>query len=373
MLNLPKGFLLSATACGLRRKRLDLALIFSKVPALAEGFFTTNKFPAAPLQVTKDQLKKNALCQAVLVNSGNANSFTGRQGIIDAKEIINFLAKRLGIDEKKVFVSSTGIIGKRLPVEKIKNGVPFLINNLSKKNLYKAAEAILTTDTVTKVAVRKIKIDKETVILTGIAKGSGMIAPALATMLCFIMTDGRIAKNALRKAAKSSVDDSFNCVTVDGCMSTNDTVLILANGQANNSLIGTEGKNFRIFSRALTDVCLELAKKVVKDGEGATKFIEVKITGAKNNSEAKKAALAVANSNLFKTAVYGENPNWGRIVSAIGASRIGVREDKIKLKFSSLKKKNIFVEANLGEGKGVSIIYTSDLTPEYVKINAEYN
>ncbi len=373
MLSLPKGFLLSATACGLRKKRLDLALIFSEVPALTTGLYTTNKFPAAPIKIAKARLKKSAFCQAVLINSGNANSFTGEQGIKDAKDIIDFLAKKLGIDKNKVHISSTGIIGKRLPIEKIKNGIPFLVNNLSRKNLYKVARAILTTDTVIKITSKKIKIGLKTVTLIGIAKGSGMIAPSLATMLCFIITDARITKMALEKAVKKSVNNSFNCITVDGCMSTNDTVLVLANGQANNSLIDITGKNFRSFSLALSDICLDLAKMVVKDGEGATKFIEIKIRGTENNTQAKKAALAIANSNLFKAAIYGRNPNWGRIVSAIGASGIKVREDNINIKFSSLKKKNIFIEANLGKGKGSSTIYTSDLTPEYVKINAEYN
>lgn len=373
MHDLPKGFLLSATACGLRRKKLDLALIFSETPALAAGLFTANKFPAAPLKLAKDKLKKNAFCRALLVNSGNANSFTGKRGIEDAKEVIEFLAKELGINKDMTHVSSTGIIGRRLPTEKIKSGIISVVNGLSRKNLRKAAQAILTTDTVTKIAGKKIKMGGKTVTLTAFAKGSGMISPSLATMLCFIMTDARITKGALEKALKKAADDSFNCITVDGCMSTNDTVLILANGGAENELINAGDDNFRIFSIALDGVCLDLAKKIVKDGEGATKFIEIKIKGAKNNGEAKRAALAVANSNLFKTAVYGQNPNWGRIVSAIGASAVAVREDRIKLKFSSLKKKNVFVEADLGEGKGVSTIYTSDLTPEYVKINAEYN
>ncbi|MBM3255582.1 MAG: bifunctional ornithine acetyltransferase/N-acetylglutamate synthase, partial [Candidatus Omnitrophica bacterium] len=218
----------------------------------------------------------------------------------------------------------------------------------------------------------KFNLGKNPVTICGIAKGAGMIAPNLATMLVFILTDARITQPALDKALKIATENSFNCITVDGCMSTNDSVMLLANAAANNQVIDLN-KNFLLFSGALNMLCLELAKMIVKDGEGATKLIQIRVSTAKNFKEAKKAALAIANSNLFKAAMYGEDKNFGRIAAAIGGSGVAVDEARLKMKVSSLKKKEITVDVTLGQGKAASVVYTSDLTPEYIKINAAYN
>jgi glutamate N-acetyltransferase/amino-acid N-acetyltransferase len=230
----------------------------------------------------------------------------------------------------------------------------------------------MTTDTFAKEVTVKFNIGRQIITLCGVAKGAGMIAPNMATMLAFIFTDANITQNAINKALSICVANSFNCITVDGCMSTNDSLMLLANGTSKNPLIN-QGNRFNSFVKALGIVCLTLAKMIVRDAEGATKFIEVKVTGAKNFADAKKVALSIASSNLFKTAVYGENPNFGRILASIGASGIDLKEKDIKIKVSPLNKKDIFVDASIGKGKFFAVVYTSDLTPEYIKINAGYN
>ena len=374
-IKIPKGFKAGAVASGIKKRdKLDLALIFSEAPSKTAAMFTTNNFPAAPIKMCKEHLiKSRGNSQAVIVNSGNANSFTGQAGIKDAKVTAVLLAQRLSIDKKSVMVASTGIIGKRLPMDKIKMGMPLLIKDLSSTGIHKAARAIMTTDTFPKLASAEFNCGGKKVTVMGITKGAGMIAPNMATMLCFIITDAQIELGTLKAGLRAAVNNSFNCITVDGCMSTNDMVLAMANGCAANPVIRTGSASFKKFQDALSSVCLLLAKMMVIDGEGATKFIEIKVKGARNDAQAKKAALAVANSNLVKTAIYGENPNWGRIVCAIGASGIEVKEETLKVKFGSLAKKDIFIEADLNLGNGEAVVYTSDLTPEYIKINAEYN
>ncbi len=370
---LPLAFKASGINAGIKNnKRKDLALFYSGVPAQAAAFFTANKIVAAPLVICKKHLKGNHLYQAIVVNSGNANSFTGIAGLKDAQDMAIYTAKGLGIDKESVFVASTGIIGKKLPIERIKKAMPDLVNSLSKEGIDKAKIAIMTTDTRPKEITIKFNIGKKQITVCGIAKGAGMIAPNMATLLVFIFSDANITKAAMGKALKYAVDNSFNCITVDGCMSTNDTVIALANGMAGNILI-KESKNFVLFLKVLETVCLSLAQMVVRDAEGATKFIRIKVVKAKNKQEAKLAALAIANSNLFKTAVYGENPNFGRIVSAVGACGIEVKEKDLKIKVGTLKKKEVNIEVSLGRGKSAVTVYTSDLTPEYIKINAEYN
>jgi len=370
---LPLGFKSSGIACGLKKSgKLDLALFFSESPAIAAGLFTTNKMLAAPVILDKYYLKTNKTFKAVIVNSGNANCFTGRQGLADAKITSKILAKALNIKPEAVLVASTGIIGKKLAVDKIKSGIPLLINKLSLGGLMNAQKAIMTTDTFKKEFTVKFNIGKETVTVCGVAKGAGMIAPNMATMLAFIFTDALISPQALNLALKHSVEQSFNCITVDGCMSTNDSVICLANGQALNREI-SKGKDLDLFSKALNRVCLELAKMIIRDAEGANKFIKIQVSGALNLKQARMAALSIANSNLFKTAIYGENPNFGRIVQAIGSSGAQVNEENLKIRVSSLKKKDVDVLVNLGQGKAGLIVYTCDLTPEYIKINAEYN
>ena len=370
---LPKGFKANGIACGLKKSgKLDLALFYSEVPAKAACLFTANKIIAAPLKLDKKYLKANSGFQAIVVNSSNANCLTGKSGLRDAEETSKSFAAILSIKKEGVLVNSTGIIGKRLDVAKIKNAAGNLVRGLSAKGIRYASKAIMTTDTFEKEITVKFNIGGAEVTVCGVAKGAGMISPDMATLLCFVMTDANIALSALKKSLRESVDNSFNCITVDGCMSTNDSVMVLANGQAGNRIISA-GKDYDDFAKAFHYVCLQLAKMVVKDGEGATKFIEITVDKAKSAGEAKTAALAIANSNLFKTAIYGQNPNFGRIFSAVGACGIEVEENKLRCKVSSLKKKNIKVLVEINKGKAKAVIYTSDLTPEYIKINAEYN
>jgi len=370
---LPKDFKANGIASGIRKlKKLDLALFYSRVPAQASCLFTTNKIQAAPIQISKRHLKENKKAQAIIVNSGNANCFTGKPGLRDAEEVTRVLGNALGIKKKSILVSSTGIIGRRLPVHKIKKAIPELIKGLSAGGIAKAKRAIMTTDTFAKEISVKFNLAGCRITLCGIAKGAGMIAPNMATMLVFIFTDANITQQSLKDALKIAVDNSFNCITVDGCMSTNDTVAILANAASKNDLIDT-GRHFNLFVKALSLVCLELAKMIIKDAEGATKFIQISVEQAKNFREAKKVALSIANSNLFKTAVYGENPNFGRIVAAAGAGGVDLREKDLKIKVSPLNKKEINVCVSLKRGTSSAVVYTSDLTPGYIKINAEYN
>ena len=370
---LPKNFKANAIACGIEKsKKLDLALFYSDITAKAGCLFTTNKIQAAPIQVCKRHLKSNKSFNAIVVNSGNANCFTGDIGIKDAESTAGAVAGALNIKKENTLVASTGIIARRLPVNLIKKAIPQLVAGLSKEAIDKAKRAIMTTDFIAKEVAVKFNIGAKKITICGVAKGAGMIAPNMATMLVFIFTDANITQNAINKALKLCVANSFNCITIDGCMSTNDSVMLLANGAAGNSLI-KGGENFNLFVKALNIVCLELAKMIVKDGEGATKFIEIKIRGAKKFEDAKKVALNIANSNLFKTAMFGENPNFGRIVASAGASGVDIKEKDIKIKVSPLNKKDIFVDVSIGRGNSSCVVYTSDLTPEYIKINAEYN
>ena len=370
---LPKGFKANGVVCGLKKSRKpDLALFYSEVSAKAACVFTINKIIAAPLKLNKKYLKFNSDFRAIVVNSGNANCLTGEAGVRNAEETAISIAHALNLKKESILVNSTGIIGRRLDVSKIKNAAGSLVNGLSAKGSKLAGRAIMTTDKFLKESAVKFDVLGKDVTLYGVAKGAGMIAPNMATMLCFIMTDASITQALLKKALKESVENSFNCITVDGCMSTNDSVMVLANGEAGNLLID-RGKNYDNFVKALNFICLQLAKLVVRDAEGATKFIEITVNKAKNSKEAKKAALAIANSNLFKAALYGENPNFGRIAASLGACGIHVDESSLKCRVSSLKKKDIKVYVEINKGKAKSVIYTSDLTPEYIKINAEYN
>ncbi|MDD2703109.1 MAG: bifunctional glutamate N-acetyltransferase/amino-acid acetyltransferase ArgJ [Candidatus Omnitrophica bacterium] len=370
---LPKGFKANGSASGIKKSgKPDLALIYTDVPAIAAAQFTSNTVQAAPLKVNKLHLKKSRFFSAILANSGNANCFTGRQGFRDAVKSAAVLGRTLGIKQESVLVASTGIIGKRLPAGVIEKAVPGLVRGLSARGIDRAKKAIMTTDVFAKEATAVFDIGRVPVTVCGIAKGAGMISPRMATMLCFVMTDAVISPGALREALDKAVDGSFNCITVDGCMSTNDNVLLLANGAAGNPCIRT-GAAGTPFSRALRSVCLELAMMMVKDGEGATKFIRITVRQARTEGEARQVALAIANSNLFKTAVYGENPNFGRIVAAAGASGIAVKEESLRVRLGPLNRRDIDVDVSLGRGRAGAAVYTSDLTPEYIKINAAYN
>ncbi len=370
---LPSGFQASAKACGLKKSgKLDLALFYSTVPAKTKAMFTTNSMPAAPVIVCKEHLKKNKLFQAIIVNSGNANCFTGNAGLEGARRTAEVLASQLKIQKGSVLLGSTGVIGKPLDFAKIKKVIPDLVKSLSPAGINPAKKAIMTTDKFPKEITVNYKLGSQKITVCGVAKGAGMIAPDMATMFAFVFTDGLITQAALDRALKEAVENSFNCITVDGCMSTNDTVIVLANGCAKNKIIES-GLALAKFQSAVNTVCLELAKMIVKDGEGATKFIEINVEDAASYAQAKKAALAIANSNLFKTAVYGENPNFGRVVAAVGSSGIELQEKKFKVALGNLKKKEVKVKVSLGRGKAKCTVYTSDLTPEYIKINAAYN
>ena len=370
---LPLGFKANGLACGLKKSgKPDLALIYSQLPALASAKFTASSIIAAPLIVCKKHLKAAKRFQAILVNSGNANCFTGKLGIKDAQSSAGYLAQELKIAKRSVLVNSTGIIGKRLDLGKIKQGLRKLVLGLSASGIHKAKMAIMTTDTFAKEVSISLKIKARLVHICGIAKGAGMIAPNMATMLCFILTDAAITQAALDKALGLAVDKTFNCISVDGCMSTNDTVLVLANAAAGNAII-TGGKSLEDFSKALESACLDLAKMVVRDAEGATKFIQIDVCRAKNYQEARGVALSVANSALFKSAVFGQNPNFGRIAAAVGASGFKIKEEQLKIKLGSLKGKQVKLALCLSRGKAKCTVYTSDLTLEYIKINAAYN
>ncbi len=371
---LPKGFWAGGISAGLKKSgRKDLGLIFCPSGAKTAAFFTASTAQAAPLIVSKRHLNKNkGVTKAIIVNSGNANCFTGLRGIKDAETICTTLAKKLGVKTEEILIASTGIIGRRLPKDKIRTKLPLLINSLNKQGRG-FPEAILTTDKVIKLSRRSLRVGKEIINIVGVAKGSGMIYPHLhylhATMLGFIFTDCLIDKKALTFAAQKAVEDSFNSISVDGCMSTNDTVFFLASGKRVKIVRNQE--YFKEFSRLLSEVCLDLAKAIVKDGEGATKLVEIVIKGASSRAEAKRGAFAIANSNLFKTAIYGENPNWGRVVAALGQAGLDVRH--LKASSTSLKKKEVRVRVNLGRGKAASRVFTSDLSPDYIKINAAYS
>jgi glutamate N-acetyltransferase/amino-acid N-acetyltransferase len=370
---LPKRFKANGIACGLKKSgKPDLALFYSEIPAKASCKFTTNTVQASPLKISKQHLAKSKVFQAVIVNSGNANCFTGAAGLKDAMDTTKAVSKALGIKKERVLINSTGVIGKRLQVSKIIDGIPQLVSGLSQRGIDRAKKAIMTTDLFAKEISVKLSLGGKVVTVCGVAKGAGMIAPNMATMFAFIFTDANISQAALDKALDLCVSVSFNCITVDGCMSTNDSVMILANGSSENKLINS-GKDLVGFTKALNIVCLVLAKMIVRDGEGTTKFIQITVNKAKSAAQAKTAALAIANSNLFKTAIYGENPNFGRIVAAVGASGVDMKEDLFRIKVSPLKKRDIFVEVFLNTGSAKATVYTSDLTPEYIKINAEYN
>ena len=371
---LPQGFKANGLCCGIKKSgKPDLALFLSCLPAKAACRFTTNRILAAPVLVDKTHLKKSEQFRAIIANSGNANCFTGSKGLKDAKYTAAILSKALGIKEQTVLVASTGIIARSLPVEKIKRAMPALISGLSLKGIDKAKKAIMTTDKFAKEITVKLNVSGKTVTICGIAKGAGMIAPDMATLLVFIFTDANIKQTALDKSLGVAIDNSFNCITVDGCMSTNDSVMLLANAAADNVIID-KGYNFNLFAKGLSLVCLELAKMVIRDAEGATKFIEIEVKGAKNFLDAKKVALSIANSNLFKTAAFASSLNiLGRTAAGAGASGVDFNERDLKINFSPLHKNDLLIEVFIGKGNASAVVYTSDLSHEYVKINAEYN
>jgi glutamate N-acetyltransferase/amino-acid N-acetyltransferase len=388
----PRGFLAGGLYCGIRKVKKDIAIIRSEVPATVAGVFTLNKTQAACVVIDKLQLKNSTKCSAIVVNSGNANACTGERGLNDAWAMVDETARALKLPREQVMCSSTGVIGQYMPMEKITAGIRELAPKLSRSGNKATAEAIMTTDTFAKEVAVSFTLGNRSVSIGGVAKGSGMIAPNMATMLGFVTTDAAIDQPTLQTALTAANDRSFNRITVDGDMSTNDMLLLLANGCAENSPIKLHTEEYKLFYSALEYVLVKLARMIARDGEGATKLVEILVTGAVTEREAAQAARAVANSNLVKTAIHGADANWGRILAAVGYSGIDFNPDNVEVSFndlpilkrnyeivldemkakSILEQKEITVQINLNQGNESARFWTCDLTKDYVHINASY-
>ena len=387
------GFLFSGVSAGLKKdRRRDLGLIYSEVPARVAGLFTTNAVKAAPVQLDIKRIK-GGRCQAVVVNSGNANACTGMEGFRNAKKVSQWIAGGLKIREPLVLVASTGVIGSPFPVSQIRKGIPELVQSLSPDGFMKSVEAIMTTDTFPKVEVATCRIKGERVKLCGMIKGAGMIRPDLATMLCFLVTDAAIDPPLLQRMLEKAAEGSFSRITIDGETSTNDTVLLLANGKAGHPSLIRMDRDGEIFQSMLSEVCRKLSMSLVKDGEGATKLIEIEVRGARSLEDAKRGAYAVAHSPLVKTAFFGEDANWGRILCALGHSGARIDPNAIDVFFDRapivrdgkgiggrsedragevIKKKSFKVTVDLHQGKNQFSVLTTDLSLDYVRINGSY-
>ena len=385
------GFQAAGVACGLKKNNLkDLGLIYSEVPATVAGVFTRNRVQAAPVILDRQRVAAGK-CQALIVNSGNANCCTGELGMWAAKRMATSAAAGLNLSEESVLVASTGVIGEPLPIEKIETAVPGLIDNLSPEGVAELAEAMMTTDTVPKLIRRQGVIANRTFTVTGVAKGSGMIRPDMATMLCFVMTDIQAPADLLQQMLVAAVNRSLNRITVDGDTSTNDTALLLANGVGGVEPV-TDAER-EAFQKVLDDVLITLAKWLIKDGEGATKLVDISVKGAGSDQEAHKVADTVANSNLTKTALFGEDANWGRILAAAGRAGVAIDPAKIDIQFGSvamvqngmgcgpaaeaaatkiLKQAEYGITIDLKMGNGSATVFTCDFSIDYVKINADY-
>jgi glutamate N-acetyltransferase/amino-acid N-acetyltransferase len=367
----------------------DLALVYSSNPATAAGVFTTNRVVGAPVKVTRERIK-SGVAQAIVASSGCSNVATGEQGVRDAREMTEIVAKQLRIPDERVLVASTGVIGRYLPMDKIRAGLPKLVKALSPEGSRAAAEGIMTTDTHPKEAALRVEIGGRPVTIGGIAKGTGMIHPMMATMFCFVATDLAVDREALQGAIRRAVGGSFNRISVDGDRSTSDTVVILANGLAENRELSRGDRRLRPFQQALDALTQRLAVMLVKDGEGASLVIDVRVRGAKTRGDAELAARSIANSNLFKTAMAGRDPNWGRVMSALGAAGVPVQEDRIGIWYgeeqvaaggrlrdgvrwdrvkAELAKPEVAITVDLGLGSAQDHIWTCDFTTDYVKIN----
>lgn len=392
----PKGFNACGNAVGLKKSKKDMAIIVSDVPCISAGCFTTNVVKAAPVHWDMKTVENKI--RGIVVNSGNANACTGKQGLRDTEDTAAKLADLIGCKAENVLVCSTGVIGVNLPMDTILKGVDSTYSLLgsSIESGNTAAEAIMTTDTYPKMAAVEIEIGGKTVTIGGMAKGSGMINPNMATMLCFITTDCAISREMLNKALKNSVEDTFNMISVDGDMSTNDTVLCIANGLAENAEITEEGADFEKFKEALFYINKKLAMSCADDGEGATKLIEAKVTGAKDKENAREMALSVVSSSLLKAAVFGEDANWGRVLCAMGYSgaefdpmavTIVFRSENGEIKLMDngtpivfdeelaakiLSAHTIYIDMMLSEGDSEAVAWGCDLTYDYVKINGDY-
>ena len=389
-----KGFSMSAVAAGIRYKdRLDLGLIYSDVPAVTAGVFTKNQVKAAPVTIDLDRLKAGR-AQAILVNSGIANACTGKKGMEDALVSSKLLSARLKIEDTMVLLSSTGVIGEQLNIGAFRGSMDKLVAGLGAGNFDDVADAIMTTDTVPKTVEKSVKIGKHVVKFMGMAKGAGMIMPNMATMLSFVITDAQISFPELQDSLKQATNKTFNRITIDGDTSTNDMVLVMANGTASNAWIDEDNPiDKQMFQDTLEEVLKDLALQIVNDGEGANKCITIRVCGARSEEDAEQMARTVANSPLVKTAFFGEDANWGRIFAAMGRSGVRFDPDSVDIAIGNivlvtnglavgpkaeeaatelLKHKQIAVRIDLKDGIGCEEIYTCDFSLDYVKINADY-
>ncbi|MBK1789609.1 bifunctional glutamate N-acetyltransferase/amino-acid acetyltransferase ArgJ [Persicirhabdus sediminis] len=391
----PKGFLANAVSAGIKNpdvERLDLALIYSEFPCEAAGTFTTNRVKAAPVKVSQAYMKADKV-QAIVANSGNANACTGIQGLSDARQTAAIVGKKLGLRQRQMAICSTGVIGLPMPMMRIEPKFGELVDGLAADKGLEVAQAIMTSDTTHKEISISVKIGDHRVRVGACAKGAGMICPSMATMLCFITTDANVSQACLQKAVQTSVEASFNRITIDGDMSTNDTVIVLANGASGAPEIKRNSVECGQFREAIQYVMKKMATSLVRDGERVTKFVTVSVKGAKTYLDARKVAEAVANSALVKSSWNGEDPNWGRIIHAVGYSRAAIREELVDIyiggkaaclgglqadtpmeQLRKIAAKDEFeVRIDLHLGKADYEVYTSDLSPEYIDFNrSEY-
>jgi glutamate N-acetyltransferase/amino-acid N-acetyltransferase len=389
----PLGFQAAGIHCGIKKPDiLDLALIVSDVSGPIAGVFTANRVAAAPVQLDRLHLRRRR-GRAIIVNSGNANACTGAKGLAAANTMAASVARHLSVPVHEVFVGSTGVIGRVLPIDRVTAGIPIIISRLSTQGGAQAAQAILTTDLRPKTVAVRATIGGKLVTIGGIAKGSGMIHPNMATMLAYLTTDAAIAPGALQRALSSAVNQSFNCITVDGDTSTNDTVLCLANGLAKNAPIRPGTPHYRLFEKLLTDASQQLALAICRDGEGVTKVVKIAVRGAATVAAAKRVASTVATSNLVKTALFGEDANWGRVMGAIGRSGVAIDPDRVTVRFDDIvmvkrgmgtglaaeeqiakvfKQKEFTISIDLAQGRAQAHMWTTDLSYDYVRINASY-
>ncbi|WP_394583264.1 bifunctional ornithine acetyltransferase/N-acetylglutamate synthase [Cytobacillus firmus] len=388
----PKGFTAAGVHAGLRYSKKDLGIILSETPAHCAAVYTTSHFQAAPLKVTQESIAADGLIQAVIVNSACANACTGEQGLIDAYQMRKSAADKFNIKEQHVAVASTGVIGEYMQMDKIEEGIKMLKPGNEALHSNDFQTAILTTDLVMKKCCYSAVIDGKTVTMGGSAKGSGMIHPNMATMLAFITTDANIASSDLQFALKQVTDRTFNQITVDGDTSTNDMVMVMANGASGTKKLSPDHPNWDVFIQLLSKTCESLAKQIAKDGEGATKLIEVEVSGTKTDDDARVIAKQIVGSNLVKTAIFGADANWGRIIGAIGQGQpaidpssvdiaigpIVMLKDSVPLAFSEEEAKEylsnsaIQITVNLHQGAGIGKAWGCDLSYDYVKINASY-
>ena len=393
-IHIPAGFIAGGMGAGIKAPRKpDLAMILCEGPAVVTAMTTTNQFPAAPVLVTRERLASRSAIRGVVVSSGNANAVTGRGGLEDARRMTRWAEEATGSPAGSFLVASTGVIGKRLPMEKIRKGIARLGSKLTAEGWIDFAEAILTTDKSRKVSSRSIELSggRKASIL-GITKGAGMIHPKMATTLTFILTDFQLTARRAQGQFRRVIEASFNCLSVDGQTSTNDTAILMSSRRAGIPITPPNWE-FQVFEKALRSVCRDLAQSIAADGEGATKFVTIRVKGASSNSRARILAFSVANSVLVKTALFGELPNWGRIIQALGQVGIRIEPSQVNLKIQNMavvrrgapvdfspadlrramKRKDITIEATVGSGKGNAEVWTCDLGHEYVRFNTEYN